>query len=293
MTCEDAREFIAVYLDGELAVPDIARLQQHLAACEACRAARDAEAWLYSIIAAGALSEEPPDSLRRRIRERVSGDVAALSVVRSRRWRRVFLPALIGALSAGAGLLLAIRALGPVGTPPILTDAVAGHWQSAETDARLEVKGDAHRLEQWLRDSLGMAVRLPVDAGRGEIPVGARVVSMAGRPAAQVLYTGAGRSISLFVARKPPRPLPEEGEHIVDGVEVYVTALGASNLGWWEDNGHLYVAVSSDAQEHLLALAERCVRSQRSPRKTSVSATREGGDPSTRAGGTAPAPSAG
>jgi mycothiol system anti-sigma-R factor len=293
MTCDEALEFISVYLDGELAVPDIARLQQHLRRCEACRASQDAEAWLSSIIAAGALSEEPPDSLRQRIRERVSADAAALSVARSRRWRRALLPALIGALSAGAGLFLAVRAFGPVGAPPILTDAVAGHWQYSDTDARLEVKGDAHHLEQWLRDHLGMAVRLPADAGRGETPVGARVVRMAGHPAAQVLYTGAGHSISLFVAQKPPRPLPEEGEHIVDGVEVYVTALGASNLGWWQDSRHLYVAVSSDAQEHLLALAERCVRSQRSPRKQSVSATREGRAPSTRASGVSPAPSAG
>jgi hypothetical protein len=94
--------------------------------------------------------------------------------------------------------------------------------------------------------------------------VGARVVAVAGRPAAQILYTGDGRHISLFVARKPSRSLPEEGEHIIDGREVYTSALGASNVGWWEDRRHLYLVVSSAGPEDLLALAELCMRSQRS-----------------------------
>jgi len=107
-------------------------------------------------------------------------------------------------------------------------------------------------------------VKLPAGAARGEAPVGARVVSVAGRPAAQILYSGDGDHISLFVARKPSRSLPEEGEHIIGGREVYTSALGASNVGWWEDRRHLYVVVSSAGPEDLLALAELCMRSQRS-----------------------------
>src|SRR5262245_42999202 len=171
MTCDEAVELISVSLDGELAVPDIARLEQHLAACESCQAARAAEAWLSSIIAAGALSEEPPDALRRRIRERVAVEAARASLAPRRRWPRTLLPAALGAMAVGIAPFLAIRALGPIGTPRILADAVAGHWEYADDATLLDVTGDARRLEQWARDHLGLAVRLPADAGGGQAPV--------------------------------------------------------------------------------------------------------------------------
>jgi anti-sigma factor RsiW len=149
---------------------------------------------------------------------------------------------------------------------PILTDAVAEHrrYTDAETPSLGITVADVGRLEQWISSQLGLTVKLPAGAARGEAPVGARVVAVAGRPAAQILYAGDGRHISLFVAHKPSPPLPEEGEHIIHGREVYTSALGASNLGWWEDRRHLYLVVSSSEPEDLLALAELCMRNQRS-----------------------------
>jgi len=93
--------------------------------------------------------------------------------------------------------------------------------------------------------------------------VGARAAVVAGQPAAHVVYAGDGRRISLFVAPTPRERLPERDEHVVDGVEVYVAALGADRVGWWQDGRHLYLAVSQTTKEDLLALASLCVRSRR------------------------------
>jgi mycothiol system anti-sigma-R factor len=269
MTCEEALGLISVFLDGELDVADVARLQQHLGECEPCRAAQAAETWLHSVLAAGVLSEEPPASLRQRIGERIGLDAAALTGRRRAGWRRGLVQSVIavGLSAAIAVLLLAHPGGRGAKDSPLLVDAVAGHRQYSDAVVpHLDVTGDAHRLEQWIRERLGLAVRLPSGARRGEAPVGARVATVAGRLAAQVLYAGQGRRISLFVSRKPSHPLPEEGEHIVDGKEVYLTALGASNLGWWQDGNHLYLAVSSAVgEEDLLALAALCMRVQRAP----------------------------
>ena len=273
MTCEEAGAMISVLLDGELSVPDIARVQHHLVDCEPCRAAHASETWLHSLLAAGVLSEEPPDSLRRRVRERIA-DEAAASHGRTRRWRRALFPALIGGGLFSLAALFVLIHLERRGTrdSPILVDALAGHRQYTDVSTpHLDIRGDARRVERWMRDRLGLAVRLPSGAGRGEAPVGARVATVAGRPAAQILYAGEGRRISLFVARKPPQQLPEEGEHIVDGAEVYIKALGASNLGWWRDDEHLYVAVSAAGTEDLLGLAALCIQSQRAPHGPSPS----------------------
>jgi mycothiol system anti-sigma-R factor len=280
VTCEEAGEMISVLLDGELAVPDIARVQHHLVDCEPCRAAHASETWLHSLLAAGVLSEEPPDSLRRRVLERIS-DEAASSLGRARRWRGGPLPALIGGgLFTLAALVILIH-LERRGTreSPILVDVLAGHRQYTDVSTpHLDIRGDARRVERWIRDRLGLAVRLPSGAGRGEAPVGARVATVAGRPAAQVLYAGEGRRISLFVARKPPQPLPEEGEHIVDGAEVYIKALGASHLGWWQDDKHLYLAVSAAGAEDLLGLAALCIQSPRAAWPPAFSGWRRGAE---------------
>ena len=268
MSCGEAVELIAALLDGELGVSDTVRLQHHLGDCEACRAAQASEMWLHSLLAAGALSEEPPDFLRPRIQEHIAREAASALRGRAPWWRRALFPAVVsGVLSVVAVLVLLVH-LPSVGLSesPVLTDAVAEHrrYTDAETPSLGITVADVRPLEQWIGSQLGLTVKLPAGAARGEAPVGARVVAVAGRPAAQILYAGDGRHISLFVARKPSRPLPEEGERIINGREVYTVALGASNVGWWEDRKHLYLVVSSAEPEDLLALAELCMRSQRS-----------------------------
>jgi anti-sigma factor RsiW len=268
VTCGEAVELIAALLDGELGVSDTLRLQHHLGDCKPCRAAQESEMWLHSLLAAGALSEAPSDFLRARIQDHIAREAASALRGRATWWRRALHPAVVsGALSVVVLLLLLVHLPGgELSESPILADAVAEHhrYTVAETPSHGITVADVRRLEQWIASQLGLTVKLPAGAARGEAPVGARVVAVAGRPTAQILYAGDGRHISLFVARKPSRSLPEEGEHIIDGREVYTSVLGASHLGWWEDRRHLYLVVSSAGPDDLLALAELCMRSQRS-----------------------------
>ncbi|HKA05430.1 MAG TPA: hypothetical protein VKD67_13915, partial [Acidimicrobiales bacterium] len=147
----------------------------------------------------------------------------------------------------------------------ILDDALAGHRRYTGPEAApLDVAArDARRIEQWMRDHLGLLVRIPARTTRGEVPEGARVTTVGGHPAAHVVYGGDGRQLSLFVARTPREPLPEEGEHVVDGAEVYARAVGGQTLGWWQDRHHLFVAVVPATEDDLIALAAQCLRGQR------------------------------
>jgi anti-sigma factor RsiW len=270
VSCGEAVELIAALLDGELDVSDTLRLEHHLIDCDACCATQASEMWLHSLLAAGALSEAPSDVLRSRIQDDIAREAASALRGRGPWWRRALFPGVVGGgLSVVAMLVLLVQLPGgELSESPILADAVAEHrrYTVAETPSHGITVADVRRLEQWIASQLELTVKLPVGAGHGEAPVGARVVAMAGRPAAQILYAGDGRHISLFVARKPSRSLPEEGEHIIDGREVYTSVLGASHLGWWEDRRHLYLVVSSAGPEDLLTLAELCMRSQRSRR---------------------------
>jgi anti-sigma factor RsiW len=269
MSCEEAMGLISVQLDGELAVPEIARLELHLATCEPCRAARASDTWLHSLLAADAMSEEPPAALRQRICERLADATPAGAPARRRRWSRaLFSAGVAGALIMLGALLLNHPAGRSAPRSAVLADALAGHRQYADVSVpQLDVTGDAGAVEYWIRDRLGLGVRLPSGAARGEPALGARLARVGGRPAAQVLYAADGRRISLFVSRKSGKHLPEEGEHIIDGAEVYVAAFGAGHLGWWQDGEHLYVAVSTSGEKDVLSLAALCIQSQRAPQR--------------------------
>jgi anti-sigma factor RsiW len=206
-------------------VSDTLRLEHHLVDCDACRAAQASEMWLHSLLAAGALSEAPSDFLRSRIQDDIAREAASALRGRASWARRAIFPGVVGgALSVIAVLVLFVLLPGGgLSESPILADAVAEHhrYTVAETSSHGIAVADVRRLEQWIASQVGLTVKLPVGAARGEAPVGARVVAVAGRPAAQILYAGDGHHISLFVVRKPSSSLPEEGEHIIDGREVY------------------------------------------------------------------------
>jgi len=269
VTCQEALELMPALLDQALPVLDMVRLERHVAECRACREAQASETWLAALLAAGALSDEPPASLRRQIMECIAAEAAAAARIEARRRRRVLLPALAGiavfALVAAVVLSFQRNPRRP-SEPPAFRDVVSEHRAYVAVSApRLEITApDAARLAQWIKARLGLTVALPPSGARGEAPVGARVATVDGRPAAHVVYAGGGGRISLFVAGRPPRRLPEEGEHIIDGVEVYTTTLEANTLGWWEDERHLYLAVTAADRDddNVLAMAALCVRNR-------------------------------
>src|SRR5262245_10585140 len=147
MTCEEAAALISVLLDGELGVSDIVRLEQHLGHCEPCRALHNSEVWLHSLLAAGALSEEPPEALRVKVRKRIAAEAAVARVGRPRRSRRALVTIIGGALSVLVALFLTVLEDDGATTQfPILADALAGHRQYGDAVApRLDIRGDARR----------------------------------------------------------------------------------------------------------------------------------------------------
>jgi anti-sigma factor RsiW len=251
-------------LDRELSVGEVLRLQHHLAECAACRAVHSSESWLHSLLAAGALAEDPPAELVAQVRQRIAMEAGAGP--RLLRWRRAFLPALVGGLlTAGAAVALWTHVEAAREWTAIVGDAVGDHRRYASTagPAVLEITAADHgQLERWLQQRVGFAPRLPAEVWPGHPLLGARTAAIGGETAAHVVYAGSGGHVSLFVMARPRHRPPEQGERIVEGVEVYTQTLAGTTLSWWEGRGHLYVAASSAGDEELLELASRCLRTQ-------------------------------
>jgi predicted anti-sigma-YlaC factor YlaD len=67
MRCEEVRAAIGAYLDEELSVLEILRVDEHLEHCDVCRQVRDSEADLHALLAADAVLDAPPARLRERV----------------------------------------------------------------------------------------------------------------------------------------------------------------------------------------------------------------------------------
>jgi hypothetical protein len=99
--CRDIRELASTALDGALSPPDQARLDAHLAGCEACRTfQRELEA--AHRLVRGVEAVEPPPWLASKIMARVRAEAAP----RASFWRRAILPILLKPQYQVATLLL-------------------------------------------------------------------------------------------------------------------------------------------------------------------------------------------
>src|SRR5262245_62088652 len=72
MTCPELLQAIDPYLDDELSVLEVLRVQAHLLRCDPCRTAITSEARLHALLEAETLQDQPPSTLRERILERLA-----------------------------------------------------------------------------------------------------------------------------------------------------------------------------------------------------------------------------
>ena len=262
MRCEEVRAAIGAYLDEELSVLEILRVDEHLEHCEACRQVRNSEADLHALLAADAVLDAPPARLRENILASVAPAELALSGDRPGRRAPVLRIVLACATAAVLllGVLLVAGSRGPA-AGPLTADVVVWHLDAERNVVDLELKtSDSSRVTAWLGRRLGLRASFPSVAPGGERLVGARVSSIASHQAAQLLYEGDGPRFSLFLMRWPFRRPQEATEHLVEGTEVYLATLVGVRVAWWSEGWHLYVAAARASDAELLDFAALCVR---------------------------------
>jgi len=264
MICRELLQAIDPYLDDELSVLEVLRVQAHLLRCDPCRAAMDSEARLHAVLEADAMQDQPSPALREQILQRLATVPPAPSSPERRRFAAPY------AILAGVALIAALFAAvmvfrfpGASNLPPFLEEVAAKHRLYTEAAGPvLELKtADVGQLTSWLAGRLGVPLKAPARLRPGERLVGGRVSSLADAPAAYLLYERGDHPLSLFITRHPSRGLPEEHKWIVEGVELYTSRAHGLTLVWWEDGDHVYAAVSTAGARNLAQFALLCIRS--------------------------------
>ena len=203
MSCDEARELLHAFADGELDVVHHTKLEAHLAGCATCSAALEQILALRDSLAGARLTFEVParleDSVRTALR---TADRARRAPERARLpFRRV----LRGAALLAAGFLLGFMLRSSVVTEePLVRDVVADHVRSLMVNHLADVVStDQHTVKPWFVGKLDFAPQVHDFAGAGFPLEGGRLDYLEGRPVAALVYKRRQHVINLFEWQAP------------------------------------------------------------------------------------------
>lgn len=239
MTCDDARDLLEAYHDGELATEARARVEAHLQGCAAC--ARELANLRALSDRVRALGRYPmPDGLASRV-----GAVAAESAPAASGRRRVgrLVASHLAAAVLGAGLVGLMASTMP-GEPPPLRDVVTAHVRGLALEEFGSMRsGNPHAIRPWFAGKLGFAPRVTDLADDGFPLLGGRVDYVDSQPAAALVYGRRQHRITLFIAPAASAPATSGGQS------------RGYNVESWQADGFRFDAVSELNREELASFA--------------------------------------
>jgi anti-sigma factor RsiW len=255
MNCEETRELLDAFHDGELQPATLAGVETHLRTCPSCSAALAAHEALRAKVRS--LGRTPaPEALAAKIRVSLteSDTQARGKVFNVRSW---------GAMAASHFLAIAISGAAVFGLMQgqyarsfAIQETIDAHVRSLIDDRTLMqvASNDSHNVRPWFMGKLDFSPAV-AELNKEEFPLlGARVDYLANRYVAALVYGRRKHRINLFVT-------PADG-FVSAGITS--TARNGYNILEWQADGLSYRAVSDIDAAELVQFAE-LVRARNKP----------------------------
>lgn len=198
MTCEQGRELLSVYLDGEVAGADRQALEAHLEECSACRTRLHAMRALKHAIARLPSREAPPGAVRARI-EAIRFGRHRTVVERIVTWIVIAATVVLAALGGWYVVARFTR------RSLVADELVADHLRSTPDAMPAEVASNDPQAVVRFFDGR-VAFRPVAPAIPGSRLVGGRLCRLEGEASQLLFYEINGQTLSLFVSRAPLVP---------------------------------------------------------------------------------------
>jgi anti-sigma factor RsiW len=255
MKCEETRELLDAFHDGELQPATLAAVETHLRTCPSCSAALAAHEALREKVRSLGRTPAPKD-LGAKIRKLLSeSDAEARSkVLNPRSWRAMAASHLLAIGLGGAAVFGFVHSRDA--RDFVIQETIDAHVRSLIDERTLMqvASNDSHNVRPWFMGKLDFSPAVAELNQEGYPLLGARVDYVANRYVAALVYGRRKHRINLFVA--PAGGLPSTG--------ITSTARNGYNIREWQTGGLSYRAVS-DIDSAELAQFALLVRAQDKP----------------------------
>ncbi|MGM0574254.1 MAG: zf-HC2 domain-containing protein [Myxococcota bacterium] len=206
MNCDDVRNGIYVFLDGEFAAPEEGAFQRHVDGCPGCRDLVRREATFLSHVKESLETPRMPDSVRAHVEAALAdapahydagGEGASDSGGFAPWWSRPWLMATPAALAVSVLVFWAWPGdEAAAGDSGVLRQVVAVHTH----ELPMEVRGSEEQVRAFLQENVPFAVTIPFEDVETMKLVGARLTRVGEQPAVLFRYAMAGRPLTVLQA---------------------------------------------------------------------------------------------
>jgi mycothiol system anti-sigma-R factor len=246
VNCEEMKNLMDAYLDGELDPVTSQRIEQHLRDCPKCEQAYEVETAMAHAISQAAPYYKAPLDLRERIqvslREAIGVTISRGAAAEDplpvrgpeavRRgvffdvsWNWLALAAAIAVAAIVASSFLP-RLRQPGADQFLATQLIASHVRSLMANHLTDVaSSDQHTVKPWLDVKLDFAAPVVDLSGDGFPLIGGRLDYLDNRPVAGLVYGRRKHFINLFVwpaasdGEKAPKTITREGYQLLHWVD--------------------------------------------------------------------------
>ena len=229
---------LAAYFDGELEAAAARDIQQHLLACDRCRAQLQQLAELRSAMRKRMTHHTAPLELRAQLARVL--DRETQSVQPQQRARRPFWWGVVtGGLSTAAAAALALIVwLQPL-RPSLVDELVAAHLHSTRSQQLIAVAStDRHTVKPWFASHADVSPVVADFAAQGYRLIGGRADDVNSQRAAVIVYEHGAHIISVYswVAQphEPPQNTTRRGYHLAFWRAADLEYCAVSDAGWDE-----------------------------------------------------------
>ena len=234
MACQEQKDRIEAYADGELDLASSLEIERHLARCEACAAALENLQVLRTVLAGASLNFDAPPKLATRVRAsiRKQEKVFGMGVLPTWRWFTIAAPAFSVAI---LGLALVMVSRAPAAGDLLNQEIVSAHVRSLMGSHLMDFpSSDQHTVKPSFTGRIDFSPEVKDLSSQGFVLLGGRLDYLDRRPAAALIYQRRKHIINLFI-------WPSEDGAGAGAVE---TSLRGYNLIGWNQTGMRHWAVS-------------------------------------------------
>ncbi len=229
MSCEDTREMIEAYLDGELDSANSRKVERHLAECAGCQTRREQLEQLSSVVRQKELYWEAPAGLSNQIRSQLGVREEQPKPVRAV-WQWAMAAGLALAVLTGGMFLLRER---PSSDDLLAREVTASHIRSLMANHLMDVEStDQHTVKPWFNGRLDFTPNVVNLTAQGFPLIGGRLDYLDQHPVAALLYRRSQHPINVF-------EWPANGDE-----KTKTFAVRGYNIVHWTYKGMNYWAVS-------------------------------------------------